>query len=88
MRTENIKLTNGKRSVEISNPDRAKIRGKIMGNRVQNVNCRWIPIFFGILIGLAIPFLIDWAMFGTPIPCKTVVVYEDGGSLQTCEVRG
>lgn len=41
----------------------------------------------GVLVALLAPFLIDWVLFGTPTPCHTIKVYEDGSSLQACEVR-
>jgi hypothetical protein len=42
----------------------------------------------GFILALIVPFLIDWVLFGTPTPCHTVKTYEDGSSLQACEVRG
>lgn len=41
----------------------------------------------GFILALIVPLLIDWVLFGTPTPCHTVKVYEDGSSLQACEVR-
>lgn len=40
----------------------------------------------GVILGLLMPFLVDYALFGTPMPCKTVQVYEDGSSIQSCKV--
>lgn len=42
----------------------------------------------GMVIGLAYPFAIDWALFGDATPCHTIKVYEDGSSIQGCSVRG
>lgn len=44
-------------------------------------------VVLGILIGLALPFLVDYAMFGKFQPCKTEVVYEDGSSIQNCSSK-
>lgn len=56
-------------------------------NGVRDVNWRWIHFFAGFLLALALPFLIDLALFGNPMPCQTEKVYEDGSSIQKCEVR-
>ena len=85
MRTRKIKLTGQKKRFIISNHGNAKITTG--GNGVGHVNYRWIPIFIGVLIGLMLPFLIDWAMFGNPTPCHSIKVFEDGSSLQSCQVR-
>lgn len=45
-------------------------------------------IVIGIFIGLAIPFIVDFALFGDFTPCKTFIKFEDGSSLQACSVRG
>lgn len=44
-------------------------------------------LLFGLVLGLALPFLGDYILFGTPTPCHSVKVYEDGSSIQHCEVR-
>lgn len=41
----------------------------------------------GIIVALIAPLVLDWALFGTPTPCKTTIKYEDGSSVQHCEVR-
>lgn len=71
-----IKFTNREKSVIKS--------GK---NGVGNVNWRWIPFLVGFLIALALPFLIDYALFGNAMPCETVKTFEDGSSVQKCSVR-
>ena len=45
-------------------------------------------VLIGVVIGLLLPLLADWALFGTPIPCEVTVKYEDGSTIQHCEVRG
>lgn len=35
-------------------------------------------------VGLLIPLAIDLLLFGTPTPCHTIYVYEDGSSIQAC----
>ena len=57
------------------------------GNAVGGVNWRWFPFFAGFLLAVVLPFLIDWALFGTPTPCQTEKVFENGSSIQSCEVR-
>jgi hypothetical protein len=47
-----------------------------------------VLVALGIMIGLALPFLIDWVMFGNITPCHTVKQYEDGSTLLGCNVRG
>lgn len=44
-------------------------------------------ILLGLALGIALPFLGDYILFGTPTPCHSVEVYEDGSSLQHCDVR-
>lgn len=41
----------------------------------------------GVVLALIAPLLLDWAMFGHPIPCETVKTFEDGSSIQNCRVR-
>ncbi len=64
------------------------VRNGNKGNAVADVNWGWFPFVVGFILALAIPFLMDWALFGTPTPCSTTKVFEDGSSLQSCEVRG
>lgn len=45
-------------------------------------------LFLGLAAGYAVPLLINVALFGTVMPCHTVKHYEDGSSIQACEVRG
>lgn len=46
-----------------------------------------IIICLSISVGLSIPLVVDYALFGTITPCHTVKVYEDGSSFQACEVK-
>lgn len=41
----------------------------------------------GVAVAIIAPMLMDLVLFGTITPCHTVKVYEDGSSLQACEVR-
>lgn len=41
----------------------------------------------GVVLALIAPLLIDWALFGTPTPCKTIKSFEDGSSIQACSVK-
>jgi hypothetical protein len=75
-------LTKKQGKFKINNPGNHKI-----GNGVLHVNWRWFPIFTGIIIGLVFPIATDWIMFNDPFPCSTVEKFEDGSSLQKCEVR-
>lgn len=43
--------------------------------------------FIGAVVGILIPMLLDLSLFGTITPCHTVSHYEDGSSVQKCEVR-
>lgn len=45
-----------------------------------------ILLFVGALIGLAVPLLCDWVMFGTLTPCRTIQEYNNI-IIQECEVR-
>lgn len=65
---------------------------KIIGeNGVRSAKLPMVPNFYvlitGIILGLLIPLALDWALFGTVQPCHTVRLYEDGSSVQACEVR-
>lgn len=83
----NIKLTNPQVSgMESGLTKTGKSVIKLGENGVGRVNWLW-TLIFGVLIGLALPFLIDWALFGNPTPCHSVKVFEDGSSIQACEVR-
>lgn len=44
-------------------------------------------IILGILIGLCLPYLVDWALFGDPTPVNITRTYEDG-SFVGCMARG
>ena len=46
-----------------------------------------ITFLLGILLGVLMPFLVDIAMFGTPMPCHTIESLGNGDSIQKCEVR-
>lgn len=41
-------------------------------------------LFYGLAIGIAIPFAIDIILFGTPTPCHSLYTYKDGSSIQAC----
>lgn len=62
-------------------------------NASRGVNCTVprnqgrIIFLLGLLLGVMTPFLIDIVMFGTPMPCKTTESFQDGSSLQLCEVK-
>lgn len=45
-------------------------------------------LIIGVLIGIALPFMVDMVLFGDPTPCSTIKVYEDGSSIQGCGTRG
>lgn len=45
-------------------------------------------LFYGLAIGIAIPFAIDILLFGTPTPCHTIYSYNDGSSIQACGSKG
>lgn len=80
MRTRKIYLTSQEKPVIVRHYQRRE-----MG--LRTLNWHWFPFFCGFLVALALPFLIDWALFGTPTPCHTEKVYNNGSSLQSCEVR-
>lgn len=80
MRTRKIYLTDGEKAFTV--------RKNNSGNGVGAVNWRWFPFWAGVVLALVLPFLIDFALFGTPFPCKTIQTFEDGSSVQSCEVRG
>lgn len=84
MRTQEIYLTRRENGGIVRNYN----RGYVGKDGVRDVNCRWFPFVAGFLLAMAIPFLLDWALFGTPVPCQTTQVFEDGSSIQSCEVRG
>lgn len=44
-------------------------------------------LLIGLTIGLITPLAVDYALFGTIEPCKTITKYEDGSSVQNCEVK-
>lgn len=44
-------------------------------------------IFIGVIIGLILPLLIDWLLFGSVTPCHTIKKFEDGSSIQACTVK-
>lgn len=43
--------------------------------------------FGGVVIGLLLPLVLDWYMFGDFTPCHSIQVFEDGSSLQACNVK-
>ena len=75
-----INLTRKQKKFLIGNPEKAQ-------NDVSDVNYGLTPIFIGIILGLLLPFLVDWILFSTPFPCQTIANYEDGSSIQACKVR-
>lgn len=80
MRTRKIYLTSQEKPVLVRDFTKR-------GNGGRDVNWRWFPFFAGFVLAMILPFLIDWALFGTPTPCQTEKVFEDGSSIQSCEVR-
>ena len=46
-----------------------------------------IILCLGIVLGIALPFAIDYVFFGSVTPCRTYERFEDGSSIQHCEVR-
>ena len=83
MRTREIYLTGQEKPFIVRNYSQ-KNNGK---DGVGGVNWRWFPFWAGFILAMVIPFLLDWALFGTPIPCQTEKVFKDGSSIQRCEVR-
>lgn len=45
-------------------------------------------LIIGLVFGIVAPLLVDFVLFGSMTPCHTVTAYEDGSSVQHCEVRG
>lgn len=44
-------------------------------------------LIIGVVIGIALPLLLDLFLFGTVTPCHTIKHYEDGSSVQACTVK-
>ena len=41
----------------------------------------------GIIMFILFNLAVDWALFGTVKPCKTVTSYKDGSSVQVCSAN-
>ena len=41
----------------------------------------------GLVVAFIAPLVLDWALFGTATPCKTIETYKNGSSLQACGVK-
>ena len=80
MRTRKIYLTSQEKAVTVRDSNNGKYG-------VGGVNWQWFPFWAGVVLAIALPFLLDFAMFGTPFPCETIKTFEDGSSVQKCSVR-
>lgn len=80
MRTRKIYLTNQEKPMVVKD-------STSRGYGVGDVDWRWFPFWAGVILAIVVPFLLDFAMFGTPFPCETIKTFEDGSSVQKCSVR-
>lgn len=46
-----------------------------------------IILALGLAIGMLVPMMIDWSLFHTISPCRTIQQFEDGSTIQRCTVR-
>ena len=44
-------------------------------------------LIIGVIIGLVLPLMMDWLLFGSINPCHTVKKFEDGSTIQACTVK-
>lgn len=68
-------------------PSKVKGQNSVRGAKLGLYKVLGIGAIMGIILYIVLGLLVDLLLFGTITPCKTAYKYEDGSSIQVCEVR-